>query len=79
MLLDRLYKWMDLLKTGKSQQATDQILRRVKVKLHSPIYLTYWLMILSLIFYEFKEIQVPIFVISVLYILAIKGSILLFE
>lgn len=34
MLLDRLYKWMDLLKTGKSQQATDQILRRVKVKLH---------------------------------------------
>lgn len=34
MLLDRLYKWMDLLKTGKSQQATDQIWRRVKVKLH---------------------------------------------
>lgn len=34
MLLDRLCKWMDLLKTGKSQQATDQILRRVKVKLH---------------------------------------------
>lgn len=25
MLLDRLYKWMDLSKTGKSQQATDQI------------------------------------------------------
>lgn len=45
----------------------------------SPIYLTYWLMILSLIFYEFKEIQVPIFVIPVLNVLAIKGSILLFE
>lgn len=72
MLLDRLYKWMDLSKTGKSQQATDQIWRRVKVKLH-------WLMILSLIFYEFKEIQVPIFVIPVLNVLAIKGSILLFE
>lgn len=60
---------MDLSKTGKSQQATDR----------SPIYLTYWLMILSLIFYEFKEIQVPAFVIPVLNVLAIKGSILLFE
>lgn len=36
-------------------------------------------MILSLIFYEFKEIQVPIYVIPVLNVLAIKGSILLFE
>lgn len=72
---------MNLLKTGKSQQATDQILRRVKVKLHwlSNLFNIYWLMILSLIFYEFKEIQVPIFVIPVLYVLAIKGSILLFE
>lgn len=80
MLLDGLYKWMGLLKTGKSQQATDQIWRRVKVKLH-------WLsnlfnILVNDTFTYFLWIQRDTsahFVIPVLNVLAIKGSILLFE